>query len=314
MNVERGIIRAVCTSPERGTAKTNVHRAVFRENWGIEGDAHAGNWHRQVSLLSWQQVEAFNRRGAGVGDGAFGENLLVDGIDCARLPVGTRLRCGDVLLEVTQIGKECHNHCAIRQRVGDCIMPREGVFARVLRGGEISEDDGIAVVEGSSMAYRVAIITLSDKGARGEREDRSGPAIREMMAGAGYEVVIQQLLSDDPAALTAALVDICDNRRADLVLTTGGTGFSPRDLAPEATLAAIERNVPGIAEVMRARSMQITPRAMLSRGVSGIRGSTLIVNLPGSPKAVRENLEVLLPALEHGLGILVGDAGECGRE
>ena len=164
------------------------------------------------------------------------------------------------------------------------------------------------------MAYRVAIITLSDKGARGEREDRSGPAIREMMTGAGYEVVIQRLLSDDPAALTAALVDICDNRRAELVLTTGGTGFSPRDLAPEATLAAIERNVPGIAEAMRARSMQITPRAMLSRGVSGIRGSTLIVNLPGSPKAARENLEVLLPALEHGLGILVGDAGECGGE
>ena len=164
------------------------------------------------------------------------------------------------------------------------------------------------------MAYRVAIITLSDKGAKGEREDHSGPAIREMMAGAGYQVVIQRLLSDDPAALTAALVDICDNRRADLVLTTGGTGFSPRDLAPEATLAAIERNVPGISEAMRARSMQITPRAMLSRGVSGIRGSTLIVNLPGSPKAARENLEVLLPALEHGLGILVGDEGECGRE
>jgi molybdenum cofactor synthesis domain-containing protein len=307
-------ILAVCISEEKGTQKHPVSEAVFKIDHGIVGDAHAGNWHRQVSLLSWQQVEAFNRRGAGVGDGAFGENLLVDGIDCARLPVGIRLRCGDVLLEVTQIGKECHNQCAIRQRVGDCIMPREGVFARVLRGGELSEGDGIAVVEGSSMAYRVAIITLSDKGARGEREDRSGPAIREMMAGAGYEVVIQQLLSDDPAALTAALVDICDNRRADLVLTTGGTGFSPRDLAPEATLAAIERNVPGIAEAMRARSMQITPRAMLSRGVSGIRGSTLIVNLPGSPKAVRENLEVLLPALEHGLGILVGDAGECGGD
>ena len=146
--MERGIIRAVCVSPQRGTAKVNVHRAVFRENWGIVGDAHAGEWHRQVSLLSAQKVEMFNLKGAGVTDGAFGENLLVDGIDCARLPVGTRLRCGDVLLEVTQIGKECHTDCAIRQRVGDCIMPREGIFARVLHGGEVAEGDIIETVEG----------------------------------------------------------------------------------------------------------------------------------------------------------------------
>ena len=145
--MERGIIRAVCTSPEKGTEKINVHHAVFREDWGIEGDAHAGRWHRQVSLLSWQKVEAFNLQGAAVTDGAFGENLLVDGIDCAKLPVGARLQCGDVLLEVTQIGKECHNGCAIRQRVGYCIMPHEGIFAKVLRGGEIKEGDVIVTVE-----------------------------------------------------------------------------------------------------------------------------------------------------------------------
>lgn len=145
--MERGIIRAVCTSPEKGTEKVNVHRAVVKENWGIEGDAHAGLWHRQVSLLSWQKVDAFNLQGAAVTDGAFGENLLVDGIDCARLSVGTRLQCGDVLLEVTQIGKECHHGCAIRQRVGYCIMPHEGIFAKVLRGGEIKEGDVIVTVE-----------------------------------------------------------------------------------------------------------------------------------------------------------------------
>ena len=145
--MKRGIIRAVCTSPARGTEKTNVHRAFLREDWGIVGDAHAGHWDRQVSLLSVQRVEAFNRLGANVTDGAFGENLLVDGIDCASLPVGARLRCGTVLLEVTQIGKECHQGCAIRRRVGDCIMPREGIFARVLRGGEIREGDEIVVEE-----------------------------------------------------------------------------------------------------------------------------------------------------------------------
>lgn len=145
--MKKGTIRAVCTSPEKGTEKKNVHHAVLVRDWGIEGDAHAGTWHRQVSLLSWQKVQAFDLQGACVSDGAFGENLLVDGIDCARLPVGTRLRCGDVLLEVTQIGKECHHGCAIMQRVGTCIMPHEGIFARVLVGGEVSEGDVIAVTE-----------------------------------------------------------------------------------------------------------------------------------------------------------------------
>ena len=163
------------------------------------------------------------------------------------------------------------------------------------------------------MAYRVAIITLSDSAVRGEREDRSGAVIREMVTAAGYAVVSQHLLSDDRQALTELLIDICDNRKADLILTTGGTGFSQRDNAPEATLAAIERNVPGIAEAMRVNSLQYTPRSMLSRGVSGIRKSTLIINLPGSPKAVRENLGFALPALEHGLAILTGDAAECAR-
>ena len=162
------------------------------------------------------------------------------------------------------------------------------------------------------MAYRVAIITLSDSGAKGLREDRSGPVLRDMVIKEGYEVVSQRILSDDPRELIDALTDICDNRRADLVLTTGGTGLSRRDNAPEATLAVIERNVPGIAEAMRAKSLAITPRAMLSRGVCGIRHSTLIVNLPGSPKAARENLVAILPALGHGIGILVGDEGECG--
>lgn len=163
------------------------------------------------------------------------------------------------------------------------------------------------------MAYRVAIITLSDKGARGERVDRSGPVIEEMVTEAGYTVVEKQLLSDDRQALTEALIDICDNHRADLILTTGGTGFSRRDNAPEATLDAIERQAPGIAEAMRINGLQYTQRSMLSRGVSGIRKYTLIINLPGSPRAVRENLGYVLPALDHGIAMLVGDAAECAR-
>ena len=133
-----GKVIAVCISEKRGTQKKNIGKALFRENWGIENDAHAGDWHRQVSLLSYDKIQAFRARGAEVDDGAFGENLVVEGIDFRSLPVGTLLECNGVLLEVTQIGKECHSHCQIYQEMGECIMPTEGVFARVLIGGTIS--------------------------------------------------------------------------------------------------------------------------------------------------------------------------------
>lgn len=161
---------------------------------------------------------------------------------------------------------------------------------------------------------RAAIITSSDSGYAGKREDLSGPAIEEMLREAGYEVVSRTILPDDQEKLEAELISICDDGRADLILTTGGTGFSPRDVMPEATAAVAERMVPGIPEAMRAYSMQYTKRTMLSRAASGIRRQTLIVNLPGSPKAVRECLEYILPELEHGLQILLGEAGECARQ
>ena len=140
-----GKVMAVCVSKRRGTQKTNIGRGELIENFGLKGDAHAGSWHRQISLLCYERVEEFRARGVKVDDGAFGENLLVAGIDFKTLPLGTRLRCNDVLLEVTQIGKQCHSHCAIYQQVGDCIMPREGIFARVLEGGSISVGDDLIV-------------------------------------------------------------------------------------------------------------------------------------------------------------------------
>ena len=160
---------------------------------------------------------------------------------------------------------------------------------------------------------RVAIITLSDAGYAGQREDKSGPVIRDMVEAAGYEVVHTALLPDGLEPLSSELKRLCDNDLADLVLTTGGTGFSPRDLTPEATLSVVERPTPGIAEAMRWQSLQITPRAMLSRGLADIRKGTLMVNLPGSPKAVRECLEFILPALGHGLEILRGTAHNCAQ-
>lgn len=162
--------------------------------------------------------------------------------------------------------------------------------------------------------YRVGIITSSDKGAAGEREDLSGPAIMELLPGEQYEVVSYQVVPDEKEVLVKELIRLCDEEGCHLVLTTGGTGFSRRDVTPEATLQAADRLAPGIAEAIRAYSMTITKRAMLSRAVSAIRGNTLIVNLPGSPKAVKEALGYLLDTLPHGLDILLGDAGECARQ
>ena len=160
---------------------------------------------------------------------------------------------------------------------------------------------------------RVAVITSSDKGYRGEREDLSGPAVKEIVEAAGYQVVSMDILPDDREMLGARMAELADLELAELILTTGGTGFSQRDVTPEATEDVIERRVPGIPEAMRAFSLTITKRAMLSRATAGIRKRTLIINLPGSPKAVRESLEVVMDSLGHGIEILTGEAGECGR-
>lgn len=163
-------------------------------------------------------------------------------------------------------------------------------------------------------AFRVAIITASDKGYAGQREDLSGPVIREIVEANGYQVTHTVILPDDREMLSAEIARICDEDMADLLLTTGGTGFSPRDCMPEATLSVVERVVPGIPEAMRLFSLKYSERSMLSRAVAGIRGRTLVVNLPGSPKAVRENLEYATPTLAHGLEMLRGEgSADCAR-
>ena len=161
--------------------------------------------------------------------------------------------------------------------------------------------------------WKAAVVTLSDKGYAGEREDKSGPLICEILTESGYDVQETILLPDEKEEIKECLCELCDEKRMDIIFTTGGTGFSPRDCTPEATMDIAQRNAPGIAEAMRLASLKITPRAMLSRGVSVIRGQTLIINLPGSPKAVKENLEAVLPSLDHGLEILTGRGGECAR-
>lgn len=309
-----GKIIGICTSEKRGTVKVEQQEVNLIEGFGLEGDAHGGNWHRQVSLLSYEKIEAFRNKGADVALGAFGENLIVEGYDFRKLPVGTRFKIGEALLEMTQIGKDCHSHCEIYKRMGDCIMPREGVFAEVIKGGKIKVGDVVEQLPlDENRPFSAAVITLSDKGFKGEREDLSGPEAVKLLQNAGFLVKETLLLPDEKEVLKKELRRLSDQRQINVIFTTGGTGFSERDVTPEATIEVCDRMANGIAEAIRNYSMTITPRAMFSRGVSGIRRKTLIVNLPGSPKAVKEALDFLLPQLEHGLGVLRGTSRECAR-
>ena len=308
-----GIVKAVCISLKRGTAKKNIHESELIKDFGIKNDAHGGNWHRQVSLISAEKIFQFNKSGGNVKDGDFGENLIVEGIDFKSLPVGTLLKCNESVLEISQIGKDCHSHCEIFKRVGDCIMPREGVFAKVIKGGYIKEGDVMTAEINKEKKLTAAVITLSDKGSTGQRVDKSGPKVKEILEENGYEVIEYILLSDDKDNISKNLIRLSDQRQVNLIITTGGTGFSKRDNTPEATTAVMTRNAPGIAEAIRFQSMKYTKRAMLSRGVSVIRNNTLIVNLPGSEKAVSESMEVIMGTVEHGIKILINEAHDCAR-
>lgn len=301
---------AVNISEKKGTFKHPVENGCLKIDLGIQGDAHAGNWHRQVSLLAQESVDKMTALGVeDLTPGKFAENITTQGIDLVSLPVGSRLRVGEVLLEVTQIGKECHHHCQIYQQVGMCVMPTEGIFTKVIKEGSVKAGDEIMSVP----SIRAAVITISDKGSSGVREDKSGPALVEALKDL---VLITEtlIIPDEKDQIEAALCRIADAGGTDLIFTTGGTGFAPRDVTPEATLAVIDRVVPGIPEAMRQASLQITDRAMLSRAASGIRKGTLIVNLPGSPKAAVECLQVFLPVMGHAVETLRGETFECGRK
>ncbi len=301
---------AVNISEKKGTFKHPVEQACLKADHGLVGDAHAGNWHRQVSLLAQESIDKMTALGVeNLTPGKFAENLTTQGIELYTLPIGTQLKIGEVLLEVTQIGKECHQHCQIYEQVGKCIMPSEGIFAKVIREGTINAGDEISVLP----SIRAAVITISDKGYKGEREDKSGPALIEVLQGKAI-ISKTMIIPDEIEMIKDALIQLSDEEQTDVIFTTGGTGFSPRDVTPEATMAVIERAVPGIPEAMRQASMQKTERAMLSRAAAGIRKKALIINLPGSPKAAVECLEVFLPVMGHAVEILQGDAHDCARK
>jgi molybdopterin adenylyltransferase len=307
-------IVAICVSARQGERKKPVETALFRAGHGIEGDAHAGPWHRQVSLLSAADVETVRRSLPDIAPGDFAENLVISGLDFREFGLGTRLRLGaSVVLRVTQIGKVCHSPCEIQRATGDCIMPRLGLFARVESGGAARPGDPVELLNAVAREiFQVVVLTMSDRCARNEAKDTAGPAVARCAEELRAHIYAAEILPDDRAVIADRLRHYCDGHSIDLVLTVGGTGFSPRDVTPEATREVVERLAPGLDEAMRAASLAKTPHAMLSRGASGIRGVTLIVNLPGSERAAVENLEAILPALRHGLEKLRDDPADCG--
>jgi len=312
-----GRVEAICVSQEKGVAKEPVEQATFVVDYGIQGDAHAGEWHREVSLLAAEEVDVWREQAPDLAPGDFAENVVVRGLDLGSVGLGSRLRLGkSVELVITQIGKECHGHrCTVFERLGECLMPRRGLFARVTSGGMVCAGDPVELVELISReGLQAVVLTISDRCASGEATDTAGPAAVELLRRElGAHIYKTEILPDDQPAIEERLRHYADGHGIDLVLTVGGTGFAPRDVTPEATRAVVERPAPGLDEAMRAASMATTPHAMLSRGASGIRKRTLIVNLPGSEKAARENLEVVLPALRHGIEKMRGDPADCGR-
>ncbi|WP_246451857.1 MOSC domain-containing protein [Alkalicella caledoniensis] len=301
---------SVAISEKKGMKKTPVQEAVLVEGFGIEGDAHGGKWHRQVSLLAEESINKMKAMGLDVSFGSFAENISTEGLELNKLPIGTLLKLGeDVLLSVSQIGKECHTRCAIYHQAGDCVMPKEGIFAYVLRGGTIKSGDSIEILDGLT----AAVMTVSDKGSKGERIDTAGPKIQVLLAELGICTVETTTVPDDIEDIQNVLKDWI-NSGHDLIVTTGGTGLSKRDVTPEATLPLIEKQVPGIMEAVRYHTGKITDRAYLTRGMAGVAKDSLIINLPGSEKAVEESLEVISKFLVHGLDTLKGKAKDCGRK
>lgn len=295
----------LCSSKRKGIAKTEVASARLAVEHGLSGDAHAGEWHRQVSLLTEADIESMRAKGLKLKPGAFGENLVLDGVALEELGVGSRLRVGPVLLELTQVGKICHHHCAIYRAAGDCIMPRRGVFARVVEGGLIQPGVAVEVVEKVDRAMlQAAVITVSDRCARGETIDTAGPAVMDYLrTELKMRVAWAVTLPDEIEPIAGMLRDLCE-RRVDLVLTVGGTGVAPRDVTPEATRQVLDRELPGLAEAMRAASARVTAHAWLSRAVAGVAGEAVVINLPGSKKAASENLAAIGATIPHAIKMM----------
>jgi len=299
---------SVNLSEKVGTYKVPVDEATLDAR-GLVGDAHAGDWHRQVSMLGKASVERFTAKtGREVCPGEFAENLLIDGADLAEACILDRFRIGGVELVVTQIGKKCHgDDCVIFREVGQCVMPSEGVFCRVVSGGTVRAGDA---GEHLPKTLDIRVITLSDRAEAGRYEDRSGPAVRtcleEFFAETRWRLAVENVLLPDDADRLAAELAAARDAGADAVFTTGGTGVGPRDVTPEVVTAFCDKLVPGITEHIRLKYGADKPNALLSRSVAGLAGTMQVYALPGSVRAVNEYTTEILKTFEHVLQMAHG--------
>ncbi len=302
-------VLSVNISEKKGTVKHPVDFIEINE-MGVEHDAHAGDWNRQVSLLAKESIDKFKPKvGRKIGFGEFAENITTEGIilhEEAR-PFD-RFIIGDAELELTQIGKECHGeNCAIFREVGKCVMPKEGIFCRVIKPGKIKAGDLITFVP---RIYKLMVITLSDRASKGIYEDKSGPAAIAFMEDHFRKLkwesqVSHHIIPDDEKKLKILLKKAIDDK-IDFVITTGGTGIGPRDITPEAVRSVIEKEIPGIMEMIRMKYGMEKPNALFSRSVAGVAGKTIIYSLPGSVRAVNEYLAEITRSMKHALYMLHG--------
>ena len=294
-------VLSVNISEKKGTIKKPVDFIELNEN-GVKGDAHSGPWHRQVSLLGTESFAKFSKEAnRTIVFGEFAENITTEGIVLFEATPLDRLEIGEVELEITQIGKKCHGSgCAIFNEVGSCVMPKEGIFARVIKHGKVKPGDEIIY---KPKVYQVQVITLSDRAYKGEYEDRSGPRIIEILEQFFNEKknafnIEHTIIPDEPDALRV-LLEKADEDGCDVVFTTGGTGIGPRDFTPEVVSAVIDKEIPGIMESIRMKYGAEKPNALLSRGIAGLMGGTFVYSIPGSVKAVNEYMEEILKTLRH---------------
>lgn len=305
-----GKIQAISVSEKKGVIKENVPSAFLEDDFGIKGDAHAGKWHRQVSLLALESVKKMQEKGLDVKSGDFAENITTEGIDLLSFPVGNRIKINNVEIIISQIGKICHHKCAVYYHAGECVMPKEGIFGVVRGSGEIKVGDEI--IDLGKTGFSVGIITLSDRASKGEYEDLTGPALEKYVSeNLSTSFIRKEIIADDKKKLELTLKDFAETQKLDLIITNGSTGISSRDIAPDVTLPLLEKRLPGFEEAMRAESFKITKSAIVSRAVCGTIGNSLVINLPGSPKGAVENLSVIMPAIEHTIKKLQGDKSDC---
>ena len=297
---------SVNISEKKGTIKVPVPQIELNE-LGVANDAHAGDWHRQVSLLADESVQRFTHAaGRKINYGEFAENITTKGLELVNTHPLDRLTIGDVELEITQIGKECHGtSCAIFKEVGNCVMPKEGIFARVLKNGIVKAGDQVNYYP---RVYKVLVITLSDRASRGEYSDRSGPRIEQLLdsffENMKWAYAVERKLIPDDAAALKALLEEAKLAETDIVITTGGTGIGPRDITPDVVKSLLDKEIPGVMELIRFKYGTLKPNALLSRAVAGVMKRTLVYTLPGSVKAVEEYMTEITPTLRHSIYML----------